>query len=82
MIYGIYVIRDIKTSFLTPTIDYNDAAALRNFRMAFSNENSIIGFQPSDFELYKIGTFDNETGNIVSFPKKELICDGVDKNEN
>lgn len=34
MIYNIYAMRDELTGFLPPTYDINDAAAMRNFRVA------------------------------------------------
>lgn len=78
MIYGIYVVRDIKTTFLTPTFDMNDESAIRNFSYAINNTDGILGFSPSDFDLFKIGTFDNEKGFLdkSDFLVPEFIVSG------
>ena len=64
MKYGIYVIRDQRTSFLTPTVDMNDASALRNFEHAVQDKNSLFFSHVEDYSLYRIGTYDSDTGSI------------------
>lgn len=78
MIYGIYVVRDAKTEFLTPTYDVNDESAIRNFSYAINNANGIMGFAASDFDLFKIGTFDASKGLLdnSAFPVPEFIISG------
>lgn len=78
MKYGIYVVRDNKTEFLTPNFDVNDESAIRNFSYAINNSNSIMGFAASDFDLYKIGTFDAAKGVLdkSDYPVPEFIISG------
>lgn len=78
MKYGIYVVRDAKTEFLTPTFDINDESAIRNFSYAINNTNGIMGFSPNDFDLFKIGTFDAAKGFLdkSDFPVPEFIISG------
>lgn len=65
MKYGIYTIRDCAAGvFTAPTIDISDHSAMRNFRQACANADSVMNFAPADFTLYKIGLFDAETGVI------------------
>lgn len=78
MICGVYSIRDVKHCFLTPTFDYNDQTAIRNFRHAIVATDSIFNSSPEDFDLFKIGTFDNEKGILTPLPLSELICEGCD----
>lgn len=79
MKYPIYTIRDVKVGFDTQFLpQISDDAAQRAFAMAINNPGTMLNFQPSDFELYKIGEFDTETGRIESVPVPEFICGGVD----
>lgn len=75
MIYGIYSIRDFKTGFLSPTVDVNDFAAVRNFEHAVLNsEQSLFFSHPEDYALYRIGSIDTDTGVITPLtPVAEMI---------
>lgn len=76
MLSPIYCIKDNKSGFLTPTVDQNDATATRNFEHALMNMNTVLGTHPADFDLYKIGTFDTDTGVLTRLNTPELICGG------
>lgn len=78
MIYGVYVVRDVKSTFMTPTIDVNDSVAMRNFAHAIENSGSVMTSHKEDFELYKVAEYNNETGLFKPFDVRELICEGVD----
>ena len=51
MIYNIYAMRDELTGFLPPTYDINDAAAMRNFRVAILRSSDSIHYMPSDYSF-------------------------------
>lgn len=75
MRYGIYAIRDAKTAFMQCTVDFNDAAAIRNFEHAVQQENSLMATHPGDYDLYKLGEYDNETGELFpATPVQSLVC--------
>lgn len=77
MKYPIYAVRDIKVGFNQPMTDINDNTAERNFAYAVNNPaNGIMNFVPKDYDLYKIGSFDTETGLIESEKVPVLICSG------
>lgn len=78
MTLGIYCIEDIKSSFMSPTVDANDATARRNFDHAVKNTDSVLFTHREDFRLMKIGAFDTVTGCITSFPNPILMLDGKD----
>lgn len=61
----LYSIRDVKTGFLPLTVDYNDASAIRNFRHACLNTQSLFFTFPADYSLCHIGDFDTDTGEIT-----------------
>lgn len=64
MKYGIYSIRDLKTGFLPPTVDFNAISAMRNFEHACLNTESLFFSHPEDYSLFALGTFDTDTGRI------------------
>lgn len=78
MKYLIYAIKDTKSGFLNPSFEINESIAVRNFKYAMSHEDSLFKFAPSDFELWKIGTYDTDTGYIDDC-KPEYITGGKDE---
>lgn len=77
MKYPVYSIRDSLTGFMTPTLDQNDASAMRNFRVACEQSGSSLMFnRPADFSLYRIGIFDTDTGSLTPVIPPEVICLG------
>lgn len=75
MIMGVYCIRDIKSGYMSPTIEQNDACAVRNFVHAMSNVQSLLHTHPKDFDLVYIGQFDSETGEITGL-QHEIVYEG------
>lgn len=75
MTYGIYAIKDAKTTFMPANVDYNDASAIRNFEFAARQPDSLLQSHPADYSLWKLGTFDNESGVIVSLWPIEQLAD-------
>lgn len=73
MILNVYSIRDEKTGFLSPTIDQNDAAAMRNFAHACMNVQSLFYTHAADYTLMKIGEFDSDTGLISTIAPVPLM---------
>lgn len=66
MIVNLYAVRDeLSNEFFAPQIIKNDEMAKRQFK---SQVNTITLWKenPSDYSLYRIGTFDDETGLITS----------------
>lgn len=65
MIYGLYSIRDRVTGIYdSPFPSVNDNSAKRDFRMLIKNPK--YNYQNGDLELYKIGTLDSSSGELVS----------------
>lgn len=74
MKYGMYAIKDRKSGFLQPMADLNDACAMRNFQNATMDHKSTFYTHGSDFELYRIGEYDTESGIITPEDKKFLFA--------
>ena len=72
---GIYVIKDKKTTYMTPTYDYNDQSAMRSFENACKQTDGIFHANPHDFDLYRIGEFDVDTGRITPC-EPVFLCGG------
>ena len=53
--------------------------AIRSFRQECQNRESPIAKNPTDYELYQIGTYDEESGTIEA--KRELIARAEDHTE-
>lgn len=62
----LYSIRDRKVGYMQPVIRQNDAAAIRDFvaTISLSGSESMLNLCPSDFDLYYVGTFDDESGEL------------------
>ena len=65
--YNIYSIKDVKMGFMTPIYQKNDAVAIRDLSNVVNDKTnkSFISENYEDVELYKLGEFDEETGEIV-----------------
>lgn len=77
MIYGVYAIKDAKTSFMPCNVDYNDASAIRNFEHAVMAPDSLMRSHPADYTLYRLGTYNTETGLIISKADPHQIADAA-----
>jgi hypothetical protein len=77
MIYGVYAIKDAKTSFMPCNVDYNDASAIRNFEHAVMAPDSLMRSHPADYTLYRLGSYNTETGLIVSEAGPQQIADAA-----
>lgn len=83
MKFGMYAIKDAKTGFMTPTIDQNDASALRNFEHAVNQSDSLLYSHSNDFTLCKLASFDTDTGICDVLPVPFVVADasGVVRHE-
>uniref|UniRef100_A0AAU8AW51 Nonstructural protein n=1 Tax=Dulem virus 134 TaxID=3145611 RepID=A0AAU8AW51_9VIRU len=78
MKFGVYSIRDVKVGFLNPTFEMSDAVSRRNFSHAvLNNTDSLFFSHPEDYSLYKIGTFDTETGKLLPLDVPLQLVDAI-----
>ena len=75
MIFGLYAIKDAKSSFMPCTVDTNDATAIRNFEHAVFQPGSLLASHPNDFALFKLGSFDDDHGYLDPLVSPKLLCD-------
>ena len=75
MIYPVYCIKDNKVGFQPQLLlESNEPAAVRGFSYAVNN-NGIMNFSPKDYDLYKIGKFDSDSGKL-EYEVPTLIISG------
>lgn len=72
---GLYAVKDTKTVFWKPFVHHNDLSAQREFANLVNSKNELVASNVEDFELWKLGTYDDVTGSIVSQPV--FICNGI-----
>ena len=77
MIYGLYAIKDAKSTFMPCNADLNDACAIRNFEHAVRQPDSLLRSHPNDYSLFKVGTYDNVGGYIEPIDSPVMLCDAA-----
>lgn len=60
----VYSVRDLINGYGQPFTSSNDAAATRDFKLALSRKDSLLYVSCEDFDLMRIGEFDDETGML------------------
>lgn len=74
---NVYAIKDLNADyFMQPMFMRTDSEAKRAFEIAVSNSESFLSQFPNQFDLYRIGTFDDSNASIVSCYK--WLCNGND----
>lgn len=77
MIFGLYAIKDAKSSFMPCTVDTNNGTAKRNFEHAVRQPGSLFASHPNDFALYVVGSFDDVDGKIIPVLPPKQLCDAA-----
>lgn len=72
-----YAVKDLKVGFMALSAFQNDEVAKRVFLTAVSDKDHPISKNCSDYEMWFIGYFFEETGNFVSEPK--FLCNAINK---
>lgn len=72
MTYNVYAVKDELTNmFFAPMYYKSEAEAKRHFKTQMNN-NPDWKYNSSDYGFYKLGTFNDETGEFVSEVSKEI----------
>lgn len=75
MVLNMYSILDFKSSLWSPPfVCRHNVEATRMFERLMSDKDSVPAKYPSDFSLYQIGSFDEETGEVCSVSHSFLNC--------
>lgn len=76
MKFNMYAIQDLKTGFMTPTLDQNDVAASRNFQSALMRGDGLFGTHPEDFRLFRIAEYETDSGVVTPVEPMVLVFEG------
>ena len=77
MKYPVYSYRDSAAmAFGQPIVEQNEFTAIRGFKYAVNGREGVMNFSPKDYDLYKIGEFDVEKGELIPI-MPELVCSGM-----
>ena len=61
-----YSVYDVKVqTYSDPFLQPTDAAAFRVFEATVKNPKTLLGQNPEDFGLWRLGEFDQETGKLI-----------------
>lgn len=81
MLIRLYSIYDrVARVYSDPFVSVNDATASRTFTLALSNHETLRFTCPEDYQLWYLGSMDNNSGEILSSDPPECepykVCDG------
>lgn len=76
----VYAVRDVKqNSFLAPSVGSNDFVMARSFAESIaSRRDPIMAFSPKDFDLYRIGEYDMDTGALTPIAPVILVVNAAE----
>lgn len=78
MISKLYTLQDTAAQIFTPIFAVStDAAAKRVVANSMAHPGHTLSDNPSDFLLFSVGEFCDETGHITTWPPS-LVCRAVD----
>lgn len=80
MILGIFAVRDrAADAFLPPFTMNTESMAIREFMQLCQNPDHPFKKFPTDYSLYKLGHFNDHSGNVEALKEPYFLCsaDGV-----
>lgn len=77
MVFGIYVIKDVKFFFMFCMVDMNDVIVICNFENVVCQFGFLLVFYFNDFFLFKFGIYDDISGFLDFVDFFKLFCDVV-----
>lgn len=77
MKFPVYAIRDSLIGFSMPVIRDNDSVAARSFEFDILRDDSPYKNHPEHFQLFNIGDYDTDDGNILGCPPR-MVCSAID----
>ena len=79
MIIGVYAIRDAQTeAFSQPMFFVTRGVAIRSFSEECESTTSALNKHPQDYAMFQIGTYDDNSGALVSLPQPQQIALAMD----
>lgn len=72
------VFDDKASAFGTPIFVANRGIAVRSFSDAVQESGNAFAKHASDYKLYKLGEFDNVSGELIKLTTPEFVCHASD----
>ena len=81
MLVRLYSIYDrVAHIYADPFVSVNDATAARSFTLAQSSPDTMLFASPQDYQLWYIGSLDNNSGELLAYDdpacEPHKVCDG------
>lgn len=73
---SLYAIKDVKSGFSDPCVQVNDAVAGRGFERSVPRMADDLGVPVSDLQLWRIGAYDVDSGQLLP-DNPVLLIDGA-----
>lgn len=78
MKHNVYSIYDSAAkAYFPPFFLHTEGMALRGFTDAVNDPNSQVGKHPKDYDLFQIGTFDDNTGQLTPLQTNKPLGNGL-----
>jgi len=78
MKYGIFSVRDsVAQAFLPPFVLPQQGQAVRSFTQAINDPDHVWNKSPEDFNLHKLGVFDDDDGSIIYDENTPIVLKGL-----
>lgn len=79
MVLKMYCLYDRKTEFHHPPLyAHNTGHALRVFGDMFANPQLPFGKHPEDYQVFEVGSFDDQTATVLPVERPHLIAAGTE----
>ena len=79
MLMRVFAVYDSKAlAYMQPFFSNSNGAAIRAFADVIEEKNSPISKRPGDYQLYEIGSFDDQEGLLSDVSPIKLLCNGLD----
>lgn len=78
MVSNLYCLQDaVAKVFMQPFMAGNDDVAVRSFRNAIQKGQGSLADNPGEFNLYLIGTYDDQVGFVSAVTPIDLVVTGA-----
>lgn len=77
MKYPVFAWRDVIQGFGAPQLFLNEEIAKRDFGYRINLEDSPMQYKPSDYELYRIGDYETDTGRMQPLDVPVFLINGM-----
>lgn len=75
----VFAVYDIKAlAYMQPFFGGNAGSAMRAFGDEVTKQGSNIGKHPEDYQLFEIGAYDDNTGELIPTVPVKVLCTALD----